>query len=164
MDAPNLEDAVDRLRGEVQELKAQRLRDQRRASKLEEQVQALVLENQMMEEQLTNFQQKDEDMKSLQEEISTLEEIRFVISSLCEIPLKRLKTIYNLYFVFHTEVASFVENAPKKWTLEVHFMKVCNCWSNLVEGLRNMLTMRMLVSLIPLLVILNEHLFFSNCR
>ncbi|XP_034252012.1 uncharacterized protein LOC117651781 isoform X2 [Thrips palmi] len=75
-DAPNLEEAVDRLRGEVQELKAQRLRDQRRASKLEEQAQALMLENQVMEEQLSNLQQKDEDMKSLQEEISTLEEIR----------------------------------------------------------------------------------------
>ncbi|KAJ1530790.1 hypothetical protein ONE63_005641 [Megalurothrips usitatus] len=76
VEAPNLEDEVDRLRGEMQELKAQRLRDQRRSSKLEEQVQALVQENQMMEEQLINIQQKEEDMKSLQEEISTLEEIR----------------------------------------------------------------------------------------
>ena len=77
MEAPNLEDEIDRLRGEVQELKAQRLRDQRRASKLEEQVQALLQENQMIEEQLTTFQQKEEDMKSsLQEEMNTLEEIR----------------------------------------------------------------------------------------
>lgn len=77
MEAPNLEDEVDRLRGEVQELKAQRLRDQRRSSKLEEQVQALLQENQMIEEQLTSFQQKEEDMKSsLQEEMNTLEEIR----------------------------------------------------------------------------------------
>lgn len=75
-DAPNLEEEVDRLRGEMQELKAQRLRDQRRSSKLEEQVQALVQENQVMEEQLQVFQHKEEDMKSLQEEISTLEEIR----------------------------------------------------------------------------------------
>ncbi|KAK3932556.1 Cerebellar degeneration-related protein 2-like, partial [Frankliniella fusca] len=75
-DASNLEDEVDRLRGEVQELKAQRLRDQRRSSKLEEQVQALVQENQVMEEQLQVFQHKEEDMKSLQEEITTLEEIR----------------------------------------------------------------------------------------
>lgn len=78
METPNLEDEVDRLKGEVQELKAQRLRDQRRSTKLEEQVQALVQENQMMEEQLLSFQQKEEDMKSLQEEISTLEEIRSV--------------------------------------------------------------------------------------
>lgn len=77
-ETPNLEDEVDRLKGEVQELKAQRLRDQRRSTKLEEQVQALVQENQMMEEQLLSFQQKEEDMKSLQEEISTLEEIRSV--------------------------------------------------------------------------------------
>ena len=77
VEAPTLEEEVDRLRGEVQELKAQKLRDQRRSTKLEEQVQALVQENQMMEEQLTTFQQKEEDMKSsLQEEMNTLEEIR----------------------------------------------------------------------------------------
>jgi hypothetical protein len=35
-------------------------------------------ENLALEEQITLLQQKEEDMKSLQEEISTLEEVRFV--------------------------------------------------------------------------------------
>jgi hypothetical protein len=35
-------------------------------------------ENLALEEQMAMLQQKEEDMKSLQEEISTLEEVRFV--------------------------------------------------------------------------------------
>lgn len=37
-------------------------------------------ENLALEEQMALLQQKEEDMKSLQEEISTLEEVRFVKS------------------------------------------------------------------------------------
>lgn len=42
-----------------------------------------VQENVSLEEQLTLLQQKEEDMKSLQEELTTLEEIRYLQRVIC---------------------------------------------------------------------------------
>ncbi|KAJ9593034.1 hypothetical protein L9F63_015303, partial [Diploptera punctata] len=60
----------------LQEQKSLRAKDQRKAADLEEQMAAVLQENLALEEELTLLRQKEEDMKSLQEEISTLEEVR----------------------------------------------------------------------------------------
>ncbi|XP_069697871.1 cerebellar degeneration-related protein 2-like isoform X2 [Periplaneta americana] len=65
-----------RLLGQLQELRSQRHKDQRKMAELEEQLAGLLQENLALEEQLAMLRQKEEDMKSLQEEISTLEEVR----------------------------------------------------------------------------------------
>ncbi|XP_023714411.1 uncharacterized protein LOC111868201 isoform X4 [Cryptotermes secundus] len=73
----NAEDEeVIRLLEELQELRSQRVKEQRKISDLEEQLAGLLQDNLALEEQMTLLQQKEEDMKSLQEEISTLEEVR----------------------------------------------------------------------------------------
>lgn len=73
----NAEDEeVIRLLEQLQELKSQRAKEQRKMSDLEEQLANLLQENLALEEQMALLQQKEEDMKSLQEEISTLEEVR----------------------------------------------------------------------------------------
>ncbi|XP_021931281.1 cerebellar degeneration-related protein 2 isoform X3 [Zootermopsis nevadensis] len=73
----NAEDEeVIRLLEQLQESRSQRVKEQRKISELEEQLAGLLQENLALEEQLTLLRQKEEDMKSLQEEISTLEEVR----------------------------------------------------------------------------------------
>jgi hypothetical protein len=73
----NAEDEeVIRLLEQLQELRSQRAKEQRKVSELEEQLASLLQENLALEEQMALLQQKEEDMKSLQEEISTLEEVR----------------------------------------------------------------------------------------
>ncbi|PSN37411.1 hypothetical protein C0J52_21228 [Blattella germanica] len=73
----NAEDEeVIRLLEQLQELRSLRAKDQRKATELEEQMAGLLQENMSLEDQLTMLRQKEEDMKTLQEEISTLEEVR----------------------------------------------------------------------------------------
>ncbi|KAK7869309.1 hypothetical protein R5R35_012873 [Gryllus longicercus] len=69
-------DEVVRLLGQIRELKHQRAKEQRKAAELEEQLAAIVQENMTLEEKLNIMQQKEDDMKCLQEEMLTLEEVR----------------------------------------------------------------------------------------
>uniref|UniRef100_A0A1B6DP59 Cerebellar degeneration-related protein 2-like n=1 Tax=Clastoptera arizonana TaxID=38151 RepID=A0A1B6DP59_9HEMI len=70
------DEEVTQLLQQLQESKTQRSKEQRRIQDLEEQTQLLIQENTCLEEQLIMLTQKEEDMKSLQEELTTLEEIR----------------------------------------------------------------------------------------
>lgn len=70
------DEEVTQLLQQLQEVRSQRAKEQRKIQDLEEQMSTLVQENASLEEQLTLLQQKEEDMKSLQEELTTLEEIR----------------------------------------------------------------------------------------
>lgn len=64
------------LTAQITELKLERTKDQRRICELEEQLSALVQENQTLENQLVTISTKDEEMKSITEEFSSLDEVR----------------------------------------------------------------------------------------
>lgn len=64
---------------QLRDIQALRTRDVRRITELEEQLATLVQENQTLESQLMNISNKEEDMKSMHEELTTLDEVRLVI-------------------------------------------------------------------------------------
>lgn len=68
-------DEIIQLLKELADERAQRTRDQRRVTELEEQMTSLLRQIQTLEHQLHEFEQK-EVMTSMHEEISTLEEVR----------------------------------------------------------------------------------------
>ncbi|XP_054279430.1 cerebellar degeneration-related protein 2-like isoform X2 [Macrosteles quadrilineatus] len=74
--APADDEELLQLLQQVQELRSQRARDQRRVADLEDQMTQLIQENACLEERVAVLHQKEEEMQSLQEELSTLEEIR----------------------------------------------------------------------------------------
>ncbi|KYN41360.1 Cerebellar degeneration-like protein 2 [Trachymyrmex septentrionalis] len=61
---------------QLQDARNQRAREQKKASELSQQLTTLLQENSALEEQLTEWRNKAQDVKSLQDEISTLEEVR----------------------------------------------------------------------------------------
>ncbi|XP_048516102.1 cerebellar degeneration-related protein 2 isoform X2 [Athalia rosae] len=70
------DDEVTELLRQLHETKNQRSREQKRVVELGEQLNSLLQENVNLEEQLNVWRQKAEGMKNLQDEISTLEEVR----------------------------------------------------------------------------------------
>ncbi|XP_044734597.1 uncharacterized protein LOC123296941 isoform X2 [Chrysoperla carnea] len=73
--AAELNEEIMQLLKELADERAQRTRDQRRVTELEEQMTSLLHQIQALEQQLTEYHQK-EVMTSMHEEISTLEEVR----------------------------------------------------------------------------------------
>lgn len=73
---PDDEDEMTQLLQQLQETRTQKAREQRKVQDLEEQLAVVLQENASLEERLSLLHQKEEDMKSLQEELSMLEEIR----------------------------------------------------------------------------------------
>lgn len=65
---------------QLRETRSQLARDQRRITELEEQLATMVQQNQALESQLMQMHNKDEDIKSMHEEFTTLEEVRWVDS------------------------------------------------------------------------------------
>lgn len=65
---------------QLQDARNQRAREQKKVSELSQQLTTLLQENGALEEQLTEWRNKAQDVKSLQDEISTLEEVRYVRS------------------------------------------------------------------------------------
>lgn len=61
---------------QLRDIQALRTRDVRRITELEEQLATLVQENQTLESQLMNISNKEEDIKSMHEELTTLDEVR----------------------------------------------------------------------------------------
>ncbi|KAG5346168.1 CDR2L protein, partial [Acromyrmex charruanus] len=61
---------------QLQDARNQRAREQKKVSELSQQLTTLLQENSALEEQLTEWRNKAQDVKSLQDEISTLEEVR----------------------------------------------------------------------------------------
>ncbi|XP_008217931.1 uncharacterized protein LOC100115491 isoform X2 [Nasonia vitripennis] len=70
------EEDVTKLLQQLQEARSQRAREQRKVAELSEQMDAILQEHAHMEEQLGHWKSKAEDMKNLQDEINTLEEVR----------------------------------------------------------------------------------------
>lgn len=67
------------LLAQLRESKTQASRDQRRITELEEQLVTMVQQNQALENQVMQMHHRDdEDMKSMYDELSTLEEVRYV--------------------------------------------------------------------------------------
>ncbi|XP_011155146.2 BICD family-like cargo adapter 1 isoform X2 [Harpegnathos saltator] len=69
------EEMNDLLR-QLQDARNQRVREQMKVSELSQQLTTLLQENGALEEQLTVWRNKAQDVKNLQDEISTLEEVR----------------------------------------------------------------------------------------
>ncbi|KAF5292600.1 hypothetical protein FQA39_LY13933 [Lamprigera yunnana] len=73
------EDANEQLNQLMMQLRENRTllcREQRRATELEEQLSAMIRQNQSLENQLLHVNLKDEEAKSMHEELTTLEEVR----------------------------------------------------------------------------------------
>lgn len=72
---------VSQLLSQLREARAQNSKDQRRITELEEQLSTMVQQNQALENQIMQMHCKDEDMKSMHEEFTTLDEVR--LGSVC---------------------------------------------------------------------------------
>ncbi|XP_015512223.1 uncharacterized protein centrocortin isoform X2 [Neodiprion pinetum] len=70
------DDEITELLRQLHEARNQRAREKKRVAELGEQLNSILQENSSLEEQLNMWRHKAEDMKNLQEEISTLEEVR----------------------------------------------------------------------------------------
>ncbi|CAK9805784.1 Cerebellar degeneration-related protein 2-like [Anthophora plagiata] len=70
------DEEVTELLRQLQEARNQRAREQEKVTELGQQLTVLLLENNSLEEQLNILRSKAQDVKSLQEEINTLEEVR----------------------------------------------------------------------------------------
>lgn len=75
--ASNDEELTDLLI-QLQEARSQRAREQKKVAELGQQLTTLLQENSTLEEQLTFWRSKAQDVKNLQDEINTLEEVRCV--------------------------------------------------------------------------------------
>lgn len=78
MNSTNNDEEVTSLLKQLSEVRSQRTREQKKISDLESQLSSLVRENNNLEEQLNVWQNKAQDVKNLQDELSTLEEVRYV--------------------------------------------------------------------------------------
>lgn len=72
----NDEEEVTELLRQLHETRNQRIREQKRVNELREQLENLIKENGLLEEQLNEWRNREQEMKNLQEEINTLEEVR----------------------------------------------------------------------------------------
>ncbi|XP_043464560.1 cerebellar degeneration-related protein 2 isoform X2 [Leptopilina heterotoma] len=76
VNSTNNDEEVTSLLKQLSEVRSQRTREQKKISDLESQLSSLVRENNNLEEQLNVWQNKAQDVKNLQDELSTLEEVR----------------------------------------------------------------------------------------
>ncbi|XP_070161934.1 cerebellar degeneration-related protein 2 isoform X1 [Polyergus mexicanus] len=74
--ASDREEEITELLRQLQEARSQRAREQNKVFELSQQLTTLLQENSALEEQLTEMRNKMQDVKSLQDEINTLEEVR----------------------------------------------------------------------------------------
>ncbi|XP_057322139.1 cerebellar degeneration-related protein 2 isoform X2 [Microplitis mediator] len=70
------DDEVNELLRQLQETRSQRAREQKKVSELRQQLEGILKDNRALEEQLNEWRTKAQDMKNLQDEINTLEEVR----------------------------------------------------------------------------------------
>ncbi|CAD1473839.1 unnamed protein product, partial [Heterotrigona itama] len=73
---PTNDEEMTELLRQLQEARSQRAREQKKVTELGQQLATLLQENNALEEQLTVLRSKAQDVKNLQEEINTLEEVR----------------------------------------------------------------------------------------
>lgn len=71
------DEEMNELLRQLQDARSQRAREQKKVSELSQQLTSLLQENSTLEEQLAEWRNKAQDVKSLQDEINTLEEVRF---------------------------------------------------------------------------------------
>jgi len=72
------DEKVTELSRQLQESRSQRLREQNKLSEVTQQLNTVLHENTVLEEQLAELRNKVQDIKTLQDEINTLEEVRYV--------------------------------------------------------------------------------------
>ncbi|KOX71438.1 Cerebellar degeneration-related protein 2-like [Melipona quadrifasciata] len=70
------DEEITELMRQLQETRSQRAREQKKVTELGQQLATLLQENNALEEQLNVLRNKAQDVKNLQEEINTLEEVR----------------------------------------------------------------------------------------
>ncbi|XP_017878823.1 cerebellar degeneration-related protein 2-like isoform X2 [Ceratina calcarata] len=70
------EEEVTELLRQLQETRSQRAREQKKVTELEQQLANVLQDNNTLEEQLNVWRNKAQDIRNLQEEINTLEEVR----------------------------------------------------------------------------------------
>ncbi|KAK5645572.1 hypothetical protein RI129_006872 [Pyrocoelia pectoralis] len=75
-DTDNFNEQITELMIQLRETRTLFYREQRRVSELEEQLSTMVRQNQTLEKQLIHLNYKEEEPKSMQEELVTLEEVR----------------------------------------------------------------------------------------
>ncbi|XP_043802580.1 cerebellar degeneration-related protein 2-like isoform X3 [Apis laboriosa] len=73
---PTNDEEITELLRQLQEARSQRAREQQKVTELRQQLASLLQENNALEEQLNVWRNKAQDVKNLQEEINTLEEVR----------------------------------------------------------------------------------------
>lgn len=73
---PTNDEEMTELLRQLQEARSQRAREQKKVAELGQQLATLLQENNALEEQLNVLRSKAQDVKNLQEEINTLEEVR----------------------------------------------------------------------------------------
>lgn len=71
-----------RISDELRESKVAFAQEQRRVTELEEQLASMIQENNRLQDQLRNWHQREDEPKSMHEEFSILEEVRYLISSI----------------------------------------------------------------------------------
>ncbi|KAK9882652.1 hypothetical protein WA026_022518 [Henosepilachna vigintioctopunctata] len=71
----NIEE-ISTLLGQLRESKTQCAKEQRKVTELEEQLRTITQQNESLENQIIKLHHKDEEVKSVQEELSLLEEVR----------------------------------------------------------------------------------------
>lgn len=64
------------LMAQLRETRSQLCREERRSAELEEQLSTMVQQNQALENQVVELHHKNDDVKSMHEELNTLEEVR----------------------------------------------------------------------------------------
>jgi len=72
------DEKVTELSRQLQESRSQRVREQNKLSEVTQQLNTVLHENTVLEEQLAELRNKVQDIKTLQDEINTLEEVRYV--------------------------------------------------------------------------------------
>lgn len=68
-----------RISDELRESKVAFAQEQRRVTELEEQLASMVQENNRIQEQLRNWHRGEDEAKSMHEEFSILEEVRYLL-------------------------------------------------------------------------------------
>lgn len=71
-----------RISDELRENKVAFAQEQRRVTELEEQLASMVQENNRLQDQMRNWHQREDEPKSMHEEFSILEEVRYFVSAL----------------------------------------------------------------------------------
>ena len=78
VETPGNDKEVSSLQKQLNDIRSQRSREEKKITELEIELASLLHENNSLEEQLNVWRNKAQDVKNLQDELSTLEEVRYI--------------------------------------------------------------------------------------